>query len=437
MSAGDTLPRGLDRKRQAARILVAFERIWPVLWPALGVLGGFVCAALLGLPERLPPEWHTLLLLAVVLVAAALAWRGLRGVRLPDSEAADRRLERASSLPHRPLAALADQPAPGTGDAALWQAHVARAAASVGRLRIGLPRPGLAMRDKRALRGLLLLGLVVCFGIAGPDAPQRLLAALVPRTTPVPPPPAARLQAWLTPPSYTGLAPILLAQDQPDVDVPAGSRLSASVSGGSPDAPAPTLLLGPTRVAFQRIDAASWQATAELLAGGTLSVLRGGSELGRWQLTVVADVPPVVQWTDSPSATHSRPPELRLPWRVAHPYGVTTLHAELRLQARSEAPPLVVEVPLPGAQPRQARGVRLADLTAHPWAGLPVVATLVARDTGGLTGRSEPRTVVLPERRFQSAAARAVVAVRAMRQWPPWIFWGARIRSGRTTWPAI
>ncbi len=415
MTVSHTPPAGLDRKRHAARLLLAFEQVWPASWPALGVLGGFLCAALLGLPALLPPRpAYDPVAGMVALAAAGLAWRGLHTVRWPNGAAADRRLERASGLPHRPLTALADHPAPGTGEAALWQAHVARAAASIRRLRVGLPRPGLALRDPRALRGLLLLGLVVCLGIAGADAPQRLMTALVPRFPTPAPPPAARLQAWVTPPAYTGLAPVLLAADQPDVNVPAGSRLAASLSGGPSDAPAPALSLGSTHVAFQRIDAGSWQAAADLSAGGTLSVSRGGTELGRWQMTVVADIPPIVQWPEPPSATRSRPPQLRLPWQVAHPYGVTTLHAELKLQARPEAPPLLVEVPLPGAQPRQARGARLADLTAHPWAGLPVVATLVARDTGGLTGRSEPKTILLPERRFQSAAARAVVAVRKM-----------------------
>ena len=41
----------------------------------------------------------------------------------------------------------------------------------VRRLRVGLPRPGLARRDRRALRGGLVVALVAALVIAGADAP--------------------------------------------------------------------------------------------------------------------------------------------------------------------------------------------------------------------------------------------------------------------------
>src|ERR1700735_4642421 len=51
----DRLLRRLAGRRAVARSAILFERIWPALWPALGVAGLFVCAALLDLPELLPP----------------------------------------------------------------------------------------------------------------------------------------------------------------------------------------------------------------------------------------------------------------------------------------------------------------------------------------------------------------------------------------------
>ncbi len=409
---------GLRRRRQAARAVLTFERAWPAIWPALGMLGGFVCAALLGVPQRLPPLLHLALLAGVAAVVAALAWRGLRGLRWPDEQAADRRLERDSGLSHRPLAALVDNRAEGSGDAAVWEAHLARLAGLVGRLRLRPPRPGLAARDRRAWRALLLLGLACGLGIAGADAPQRLLTAVRPVFPPAVPPAATRLQAWLTPPGFTGMAPILLTADHPDVSAPAGSRLTASLSGGGGSAP--SLVLAGKASAFQPLESAEagsgasgWQATAELSSGGTLSVRRDGADIARWELTAVADVPPTVQWPAPPQPTRGRQPQLRLPWQVAHLYGVAALQAELRLQARMDAPALVVPIPLAGA-PRSARGAQLADLTAHPWAGLPVVATLAGRDTAGLVGRSAARGVTLPERRFLNPAARSLVAVRKL-----------------------
>ena len=80
----------------------------------------------------------------------------------------------------------------------------------------------------------------------------------------------------------------------------------------------------------------------------------------------------------------------------------SSLQAELRLRDRPDAPPLVVSLPLPGGTPKSAHGVSQQDLTAHPWAGLPVTAKLVARDALGQTGESRTEEFVLPERPFQN-----------------------------------
>src|ERR1700686_3867236 len=66
-----------------------------------------------------------------------------------------------SGLRPRPLAVFTDRPAV-PGAEALWRAHVARAAAQIGRLRVGMPRPGLAALDPRALRGALVVALFAC-----------------------------------------------------------------------------------------------------------------------------------------------------------------------------------------------------------------------------------------------------------------------------------
>ena len=228
------LHRRLAARRRLARLAILFERLWPALWPPLGVAGVFVCLALLGVPRRLPPLGHLALLIAGVIAILALLWRGLRGIAAPDEAAADRRLERASGLRHRPLAVLTDRPSvqDETG-LALWQAHVARAAAQIRRLRVGLPHPGLARRDRHALRGALVVGLVASFGIAGNDAPSRLLASLQPTLPREAVAPATQLQAWITPPAYTHIAPLFLKPELHAISVPAGSHLTTSVTGGS------------------------------------------------------------------------------------------------------------------------------------------------------------------------------------------------------------
>jgi uncharacterized protein (TIGR02302 family) len=411
MTPGRT-PPGLFRRRAAARAALWFEQIWVAVWPSLGVLGGLLVLALLDAPALLPP-WPRLALpvLTGLLALALLAWR-LRRIARPTADSVDRRLERASGLLHRPLSALQDQPAGATPEAAsIWAVHQARLQAQVRRLRVGRPRPGLAARDHRALRGLLLVGLVASVGIAGAEAPRRLLGVFAPGIPAGPATPGAVVQAWVTPPAYTGLPPIFLQPDATPAPIPVGAHLTVSVTG-SPEAPA--MALNDVATEFHALDGASWQAERDLVEPGRLTVRRGLQDLATWTLTILPDRPPSIAFTEPPGAALSagRPTQqTRLAWRTEDDYGVVGVQAELRLKDRPTAPPMVLKAPLSGS-PKQARGAIVQDLTPHPWAGLPVIGRMVARDTPGQTAASAEAVFDLPERPFQNPVAQGLIAIR-------------------------
>ena len=414
MSEEPAATPGLQRKRALARGVLLFERAWPALWPALGVLGLYAAFGLLDGPASLPSWPRAVLALVVLVCAGLLAWRGLRRVRVPGTADADRRLERDSGLRHRPLAALHDRPAlGGPATETLWQAHLARIAAQIGRLRVAPPRPGLAARDPRALRGGLLVLLAAALIVAGADAPARLGRAAWPGIPAGAPGVPAEVHAWATPPAYTGLPPVLLRPDSPAVSVPVGSHLTVSVTGVSGT---PVLALGSTSTPFKALDAGSWQADQDLHDGGHLAVRGKGQELAAWQVSMIPDLPPTAAFTAAPGLAPGpvavgSAGSIRLPWRAGDDYGVVSLRAELRLRDRPGAEPLVLPIPLEGP-PRGAHGALMQDLTSHPWAGLPVIARLVAKDAIGQAGRSDEAELTLPERKFHNPVAAAVAAVR-------------------------
>ena len=401
--------RQLATRRWLARAAILFERIWPALWPALAVPGLFLLAALLDLPPLLPYWAHVALLAVTGAAFAALLVHGLRHVRTPDRGAVDRRLERASGLSHRPLSVLTDRPAstdPG-GDA-LWQAHLARAARQIRWLRVGIPHPGLARIDRRALRGGLVVALVAALVIAGEDAPARLAAALEPRPARSATPVDTEVQVWITAPAYTRIAPVFLRTPGGVATVPAGSRVTVNVTGGGVT---PTLSLGTETEPLQALDHTSFQAERELTAGGRLTIQRNRRELGAWDLTIIADQPPVAAWSDKPGKNPTGQ-QVRLPWQASDDYGVTSLRVELRLEARPAAEPIVSNIQVPGGNAKAASGVSQQDLTAHPWAGLPVAGRLIATDATGQTGTADSGTFTLPERPFQHPVARILIELR-------------------------
>ena len=106
---------------------------------------------------------------------------------------------------------MMDRLAAGSGDhgsQTLWEAHVARASAAARQLKAGTPRPGLAKRDPFALRALVAILLVATFVAAGSDRWRLLRSAFDFRGAIA----SAnyRIDAWVTPPTYTGRPPVLL-----------------------------------------------------------------------------------------------------------------------------------------------------------------------------------------------------------------------------------
>jgi len=120
-SPSDPLRGHLIRKLRSARWALAWETFWAALWPTPLLVGLFVAFALFDLPQIIGGWWHGLALVIFAVLLCLCAATTVRRFRWPRPSEAERRLERASGLRHRPLAALADRPA-GTGaeGAALW-----------------------------------------------------------------------------------------------------------------------------------------------------------------------------------------------------------------------------------------------------------------------------------------------------------------------------
>ncbi|HTV88247.1 MAG TPA: TIGR02302 family protein [Stellaceae bacterium] len=405
--------RLLAARLQFARAALWWERVWPAAWPALCVLATFAVLALFDLLPLLPGWAHAAVLAAFALAFVTAIAAGARAVassNWPDRFAARRRIERASGLAHRPLAALADRPgAPlDEGAAQLWAAHRLRMAGAVRRLRVGWPAASLARRDPLGLRSLLTILLLLGAIDAGADWPDRVVHALVPQFDSGTAAVAASFDLWLTPPDYTGLPPLFLRAGQKEiVRVPTGSVLLAQVHGG--DA-LPRLAIDGKARKFAAVDAENFRFTTKLTSGRELTLRQDGGVLGSWPIAIIPDLPPTVAFARKPTGTPRA--VLRLDYRASDDYGVEGVKAVITREHDHSGARIVLDLPLPGLHLKQADATSYHDLSSHPWAGLPVAIRLVATDALGQTGESLPAHIVLPERVFHNPVAKAIIDER-------------------------
>jgi hypothetical protein len=125
--------------------------------------------------------WASALLRAVPGLLALFGVGGLGAllfaVRVPlHHDRSVRRIERCP-VPHRPASSWEDTITANADDprtTAIWQAHRARLAAALSRLRVGKPHPRADRADPIALRALVLLSVVAVAALVGDSASDRL-----------------------------------------------------------------------------------------------------------------------------------------------------------------------------------------------------------------------------------------------------------------------
>ena len=418
----DQVREAVARRLWLAGLAIFWERLWPALWPAVFVGGLFVCATLIGFWQRVPGVPHFALLVLFVAALLAELIRGFRNFRLPHGADGRRRIELASGIKHRPLSALVDRLVVPDDDArarGIWQIHRTRMAEKARKnLRVGYASPGMARRDPLGLRAGLFLALFLAMIAGANDADERFAYAFAPELIVFAPTERAELSISLTPPAYTGQAPIFLTStpladasspagqgDEP-IPVPAQSALVARVHGGGA---IPSLTVGALVDSFSAVGNANFEIAATIERGDRISVTQDGGTLGDWPITVVPDRPPSVAFSKPPFGTYRR--ATRLDYVAEDDYGVGEGRAILELAGGpGDSMELALNLSRAGAQ--SWKGTSYYDLTPHPWAGLPVTIRLEVVDGAGQWGSSEPADFVLPARSFAHPIARAVVDER-------------------------
>jgi uncharacterized protein (TIGR02302 family) len=410
-----------ERFIAGARGVIAFERIWPALWPATGIAGLAIAGALFGVFPLLAWPLHALVLACLVTAMALTLYFNLEHFRWPSWDEGARRLERDSALDHRPISESADQLAAGAGDPFaedLWRAHLKSRLALLPAFRLALPHSALPTRDRRGLRfGVLLLilfGLVVARG----DSWRRLESLFTPNPGVI-----ATLDAWIEPPAYTGQEPVYLGASA-KLAVPAGSVLKMRVHGADHR---PSVTLDDVQFAGDfNGTRGEYAAEAKLTDSDHVRVRAAGRTIGSWRITLIPDKAPTIAFAAPPSATERQ--ALKLTFVAGDDYGITAARAIIKPHNGAGAP-LIVDLPLPPHSDQPVKLTSFHDLTEHPYAGLDVDITLEAMDAAGNKTTSATVTFKLPQRLFTDPLARALIE---QRQNLATQGAGARLRTVRT-----
>ena len=411
----------LAQALRRAEFAIAWERSWPHLARLLTVVGLFLLLSWAGLWLVLPFVARAIGLGLFVLLALG-ALSPLLRFRWPSRQDALTRLDHGTGIRHRPATTLTDTLTTRDPVAvALWQAQRERTLASIKRIRAGLPAPRLPRHDPWALRALIVVLMVATYIAAGDERRIRIAAAF--DWNGVFAADNVRVDAWVTPPVYTGRPPVILSAANKEaalppsgpLTVPAGSTLIVRSSGGSLDV---VVGGGITEIAPAEQAPKGTSEKHFTIAGDGTAHVRAPSSQPQWRFSALPDRPPTIALAKDPERQARG--SLQLSYKIEDDYGVTEAHAQFAARTKAadgaEVRPLFdppqFSLVLPNVRTRNGVGQTVKDLSEDPYAGADVTLTLTAKDQAGNEGRSEPFDMRLPERLFTKPLARALIEQR-------------------------
>ncbi|RZJ15933.1 MAG: DUF4175 family protein, partial [Brevundimonas sp.] len=326
-----------------------------------------------------------------------------------------------SAIEGRPLSTWTDRPAkPDTTGWTLWQEHRDRMAAlatRVGKLDV---RAQWKQADPLYLR-LAAPTLIIIAGLyANAAAPDRLYRGLFPDFGALFGAHTLKIEAWITPPVYTGLAPFVLTSGEA-AKAPEGSEVTLRVIGPG----APQIIVSPTDGGAVTLHPQAdiqnaYEARVIVKEPMNIAVNYWGTRAS-FPFTIIDDVTPTVSFVEPPKLGEGDRTEFK--YKVADDYGVDKL--ELVFFGRKDIPATagviedLVPVETVALSPTDEEGEYSQDLVRHRWAGMDLKVKLRATDAAGQVAESDVVDYRLPDKIFLQPIGRMAQEARAvlLRNW--------------------
>ncbi|MEM1035376.1 MAG: DUF4175 family protein [Pseudomonadota bacterium] len=381
--------------------------VWRAFWPFFAVISVFLIIALTGLAEAASSRVAAFFTLLFFVASFITLLRGLRRYSGPKRKDAIRALDEQSDL--RPLTSLQDRPTkPEKSGVTLWRAHEQRLTDAVRRLNVPSFSDLWRKADPFVFRGILPVSIISLLIINGAGSLERIGKALSPDYGSLLGAENVRIEAWVTPPDYTGRAPIFLEADDTELRIPAGSQVTIRAQAPS----APTLRLQSEKretVKFDKTPEGAYEANAIIMSDTNLSVRWWGPRQS-WRVLASPDGPPNATFVSMPGLGEDDQTDFT--WSVRDDYGVAKLELAIRPEDDPRRAPDLIPIELGALNPKDLSKQDSLDLTRNRWAGARVSASLIATDGAGQTGESEPYVFVLPSKLLLQPLAKAIQDAR-------------------------
>ncbi|WP_144751865.1 TIGR02302 family protein [Bartonella saheliensis] len=402
--------------------ILLFERIWGRLLPFFLVLSLFCSLSWLGIFSILS-YWPHLLLLGLMLFLAVGSLFFLQGFRFPKMKEVHQRLEQVNGLKNQPLSVQTDHLCAENDDdfrTIVWHEHQRRMARQLSHLKTGFIHLNSVAYDPLALRTVCFLLCVCAFSFSFGSLGGRLTDAFDFR--PFIDEASMRVDAWVTPPAYTSVAPLYLTKDEKtQVTIPQGSNLVVRVVNGAGITVKAVSKKDGQEVLFakknEKVTLNEPIIHFETHLENSIDLLVSSRHRQqKWHLQVMKDQIPTIRWLEKPGRILTG--SLELQYELDDDYGVSKAFVEIEpfLNQHKSNLSLYKAPEIKLLLPRGGKGKMrtVQDVSAHPWAGAEVKITLVAEDGAGQQGRSKTFVMILPQRVFSNPVARAVIELRRL-----------------------
>ncbi len=423
--AANPVLRRIAEKRLTAQWVLFVEHLLPrLIWPT-SILALFASLSWFGI-FRILPFWPGKALAILMAAAFLFSLKGFASLRWPSRQDGETRLEKTNELRHQAIASLHDVPANSTPQAiALWREHQNRMLSKIRRLHAGLPAPGISRLDPYGLRVIPMMLLAIGFAYSGSNAGGNLSDAFL-TELPVGGRIGMRADIWVTPPAYTGRAPLFLTHTEgsnQDVSVPENSQVTIRLSGSGAaegkvsyrpeNAGAGVVLKPETPKSQPDATEAPSDSTTYILPlehSGQLDAVGN-----KWNFAIEQDRAPRIAFDGEPKRAVSG--ALEIGFIAEDDYGISNAHAEIVPADPADMGDPLYPLPeyrldLPHRARGEVKGLTSRNLSEHPLSGKRVYITLVGQDEAGQIGRSEPYEMILPTRRFTNPLAAAAAEER-------------------------